>query len=215
MLEKLAVGFVEACGRASGLRDRIHLIKHRMKSAERIEKKLRGKMLASPRDSLPINGRNLFARINDLAGVRVIHLHTGQLAAILSGIHEVCVEEQYSVVEPATGHCWDLEYEAIYREAGVIPRSRDSMYSSVHLVLGANKYNPITFEVQVRTLAEELWGEVSHKAVYEDAEPSRSVEQQLRVLARMTSGATRLIDCIFESVERRDVGGGNQARRES
>jgi ppGpp synthetase/RelA/SpoT-type nucleotidyltranferase len=62
----------------------------------------------------------------------------------------------------------------------------------------ANKKTKITFEIQVRTLMEEVWGEVSHRVGYEDEGYDPAIEDQLNVLARLTSGSTRLVDCIFK-----------------
>lgn len=56
-------------------------------------------------------------------------------------------------------------------------------------------------ELQVRTLMEEVWGEVSHSINYPVETASISCREQLRVLARISSGCTRLVDSIFSSYE--------------
>ena len=78
-------------------------------------------------------------------------------------------------------------------------KSQNSMYMSVHYVLEANKKTKITFELQVRTLMEEVWSEVSHRVGYEEEGANRRVDDQLKVLARLTSGTTRLVDCVFKT----------------
>jgi len=50
----------------------------------------------------------------------------------------------------------------------------------------------MTCELQVRTLAEELWGEVDHKLNYPHKAETVACIQQLRALARSTSAAGRL-----------------------
>jgi ppGpp synthetase/RelA/SpoT-type nucleotidyltranferase len=54
-------------------------------------------------------------------------------------------------------------------------------------------------ELQVRTLAEEVWGEVSHTIDYPDPTESVACKEQLKVLARLSSSCIRLVDSIFES----------------
>jgi len=46
---------------------------------------------------------------------------------------------------------------------------------------------------------EEVWGEVSHKVGYEEDTINTLIDSQLKVLARLTSGSTRLVDCIFDT----------------
>jgi putative GTP pyrophosphokinase len=44
---------------------------------------------------------------------------------------------------------------------------------------------------------EEVWGEVDHLINYPIPSTRLSSREQLKVLARVTSGATRLVDSIF------------------
>ena len=73
------------------------------------------------------------------------------------------------------------------------------MYTTVHYDIVANQRKKITCEIQVRTLMEELWGEVSHRINYPKESPSTSCRDQLKVLARLTSGCGRLVDSIFKT----------------
>lgn len=58
----------------------------------------------------------------------------------------------------------------------------------------------MTCELQVRTLAEEIWGEVDHRVNYPHPAESVACRQQIRALARSTSAAGRLVDAIFATV---------------
>ena len=173
----------------------IHTIKYRIKDADHLHRKLVRKAL----EGNLIDRSTLFDQVNDLAGVRLIHLHTEQMRDIHNAIKRIVEEEQIKFVEPPTANCWDIEYENFYREIGIAPRSRESMYTTVHYILQANKRTKVTCEVQVRTLMDEVWGEVSHRVNYPEESPSRSCKDQLKVLARLTSGCTRLVDAIFQS----------------
>lgn len=69
------------------------------------------------------------------------------------------------------------------------------------MAIRANQKTKVTCELQVRTLMDEVWGEVSHRVNfnYPSESPSLSCQNQLKILARLTSGCTRLVDSIFQS----------------
>ena len=54
-------------------------------------------------------------------------------------------------------------------------------------------------EIQVRTLFEEIWGEIDHAINYPVATESVACKEQLRVLAKLASTGSRLADSIFRS----------------
>ena len=201
-------------GLAESLRDRlqedselapfIHFIKSRVKGEDRLRHKLEKKALKQPRGSRPlITAANVFTRINDLAGIRLIHLHTNQLKSMEPEIQRILAAEKWKIVKGPIANCWDKEYETLFEKFGIETTKRESLYSSVHYILQANKRTRVTIELQVRTLMEEVWGEVSHRVGYEDELVDEIVDQQLKVLARLTSGSTRLVDCIFNTYEAR------------
>ena len=73
------------------------------------------------------------------------------------------------------------------------------MYTSVHYVIEPNSRTKSTGEIQVRTLAEEIWGEVDHTINYPKKSSILPCREQIKVLARVTSSCTRLVDSIFEA----------------
>lgn len=185
----------------SRLRKLIHSSKYRLKEPNHLADKLARKILRCQEQKLDfdINDTNLFERVGDLAGVRLLHLHTAQMAEIDRVIKEILGEYNYSLVEGPVAHTWDDEYKAYFEKIGIKTVSRDSMYTSVHYVLEPNQKRKLRCEVQVRTLMEEVWGEVSHKINYPIQTDSISCREQLKVLARIASGGTRLVDSIFSS----------------
>jgi GTP pyrophosphokinase len=62
-----------------------------------------------------------------------------------------------------------------------------------------NSTNRRLCELQVRTLAEEVWGEISHAIDYPHETDSVACKEQLKVLARLVSGCSRLVDSIVAS----------------
>lgn len=173
----------------------IHFIKYRVKDPEH----LRAKLIRKAKKGQIVNSNNLFDAITDLAGIRIIHLHTTQMKIIHQAISSILEEQQLRLVEDPNANCWDVEYEEIFKSYGIKPRSRPSMYTTVHYVIRANQKTNVTCEVQLRTLMDEVWGEVSHRVNYPEESKSVNCQDQLKVLARLTTGGTRLVDSIFGS----------------
>jgi len=73
----------------------------------------------------------------------------------------------------------------------------ETMYTSVHYIVSSKTKTLMTCEIQVRTLMEEVWGEVDHAINYPYPVESVGCKEQIRALARSTSSATRLVDAIF------------------
>src|SRR5262245_5808351 len=83
LFEGFAKSLMSALASDPHLLPLIHFIRYRVKTPERLQHKLEQKTLARPRGSAPqITARNLFERINDLAGIRILHLHTNQIEEI-------------------------------------------------------------------------------------------------------------------------------------
>lgn len=176
-------------------------MKHRVKDPEHLRRKLERKALERKQHGKEPNvtATNVFTKVGDLAGVRILHLHTDQIEPMTKAIKQILDEHRYDVKEGPTAIVWDREYAALYAGFGIRPEPRDSMYTSVHYVVQPSQKTPLRVELQVRTLTEELWGEVSHRVNYPDPAVKQVCKDQLKVLARMTSGCTRLVDSIFKS----------------
>ena len=175
------------------LREFIHFIKYRIKD----ERSLRAKL---ERSLATVGDRNLVDEITDFAGLRIIHLHMDQLTDIHPRVLDILKEQKCELLESPKAYCWDMEYEELFlRQVDVEAVRRDTMYMAVHYDIVANQRKRITCELQVRPLMEELWGEVSHRINYPNESPSASCQDQLKVLARLTSGCERLVDSIFKT----------------
>lgn len=174
----------------------IHFVKYRIKDVESLRVKL-NRMHISDED--PVDAANLFRRVGDLAGIRVIHLHTEQLTRIHPAILRILNEHQYELAGRAVAYCWDVEYQELFESMGLTTQQRQSMYTTVHYDIVANQRTGIACELQVRSLMDEVWGEVSHRVNYPEESPSVTCRDQLKVLARLTSGCGRLVDSIFKS----------------
>ena len=174
----------------------IHFVKYRIKDVESLRAKL-NRLHISGDDA--VDASNLFQRVSDLAGIRVIHLHTEQLMRIHPIILRILNEHQYGLAREAVAYCWDVEYEDLFKGIGIGTQQRQSMYTTVHYDIVANRKTGIGCELQVRSLMDEVWGEVSHRVNYPEESPSTACRDQLKVLARLTSGCGRLVDSIFKT----------------
>jgi putative GTP pyrophosphokinase len=180
------------------LRDFIHSHKARLKDPEHLRAKLRRKWerVAGGEGEWDVTAENLFEKINDLAGLRILHLHTRQMAAIDAHLREAFDEAKLPLVQ-RFARTWDIENRAYFQGLGIVTEESQSMYTSVHYIVEANTKTRRTGEIQVRTLAEELWGEVDHTINYPEPSPKMTCREQILVLARATSTCTRLVDSIF------------------
>jgi len=175
----------------------IHSIKSRFKDPEH----LRGKLVRKEKEGRTIDNNNLFQEINDLIGVRVLHLYHDQFPCIHKEIlRKVRDLGDWAFVEDPKAYTWDPESQHYYEELGILTELKDSYYTSVHyLVKPNNNKNPICCEIQVRTLFEEIWGEIDHTINYPNKIDSIACREQLRVLSKLVSTGTRLADSIFRS----------------
>ncbi len=183
------------------LRELVHSSKYRTKDPEhllaKLNRKERERIEGADREK--ITEGNLLSEVHDLAGVRLLHLHTSQMAEIHPAIKAVAKRENYELAEEPVVFIWDTESEEFFRRVGITARTRPEMYTSVHYVLAPPNRPEMRIELQVRTLMEEVWGEVSHTIDYPEPTTSLACNEQLKVLARIASGCTRLVDSIFRS----------------
>lgn len=203
----------------------LHSIKTRLKDPDRLRDKLFRKVDECRKrgETFDITPDNLLTRVTDLAGVRILHLYTRQIREIDATLRAILEEQRYSLREGPFARTWDDESRAFFRACGIETQDSPTLYTSVHYVVGSASRTLVTCEIQVRTLMEEVWGEVDHVINYPRPVDSLACREQLKVLARVTSSATRLVDSIFTTLEGeralgsptspKTVGAGKRARR--
>jgi putative GTP pyrophosphokinase len=179
----------------SGVPPCIHSIKYRTKTVEHLEEKIRRKW----QDFSPMDENSLFDKITDLIGVRILHLYQGQFPAIHREILAQTETKEWLLNEPPTAYTWDPESKVFYEGLGLTCEVRETFYTSIHYVIKPREDSPIKCEIQVRTLFEEIWGEIDHSINYPSRTASVACREQLKVLARLSSAGTRLADSIFAS----------------
>ncbi len=181
----------------------IHSTKSRIKDADHLKEKLIRKAKDAIANKRPFiyTKENLFSQINDLAGFRILHLHTKQFQQIDIELKKIFTEQQWKIVEGPNARTWDDESRSYFVSIGVETSANPNMYTSVHYIISPNTSSSITCEIQVRTLMEEVWGEVDHSINYPQKSDSLSCREQIKTLARVTSSCSRLVDSIFTTDE--------------
>ncbi len=181
----------------------VHSVKSRLKDAEHLRDKLTRKLqrCRDEQTSFDIRPDNLLEKITDLGGYRILHLHTHQFATIHEALMKLLDDANWDHHEPPSAHVWDEEARKYFEDLDVKTEVNPRLYSSVHyLIRPRGKTEPVV-EIQVRTLADELWGEVDHKINYPHTHESLTCREQIKVLARVASSCSRLVDSIMASHE--------------
>lgn len=187
---------------ARSLKGVVHSIRHRLKDVdhliEKIERKNKEDRQKNEAEQMgPINGDNLFERITDMAGVRVLHLHQEQFETIHKEIMKKIDDGDFCLFEDPKAYTWDPDSNKFFDSLDIKTQQKDSFYTSIHYVLKPNERSPITCEVQVRTLLEEVWGEIDHTMNYPSPVEDEQCKENIKVLARLVSAGSHLADSIM------------------
>ena len=175
----------------------VHFVKSRMKDPEHLKDKIQRKL----KSEKIIDENNLFTVVNDLIGVRVLYLYQDQFQLIHNELlKKVDETKDWMFVEAPKAYTWDPETREYFEKLNIHTEVRDTYYTSVHYVIKPNnELSNITCEIQVRTLFEEIWGEIDHTINYPHPTEIIACKEQLRVLAKLVSTGTRLADSIFRT----------------
>lgn len=173
----------------------IYTIKNRLKDVDHLKDKIERKW----DDEDPLTSDNLFERVTDLAGIRVLHLYQDQFSHIHALIKKQVDNGDWYLRENPVAYSWDPESSNYFKELGLEPKIKDSYYTSIHYVVKPKEDSNICCEIQVRTLFEEIWGEIDHTINYPFPTEKTSCKEQLRVLSKLVSTGTRLADFIFRA----------------
>lgn len=174
----------------------IHSIKSRLKDPTHLADKIERKW-----EEGPIDETNLFQRITDLAGVRILHIYPQQFEAIHCELDSKVQCGDWCYGEAPKAYTWDPEAKGFFSSLGINCQLKESLYTSIHYLLKPRPDSDIICEVQIRTLFEEIWGEIDHYMNYPYQTDSVACKEQLRVLGKLTTTGTRLADAIFNSLK--------------
>ena len=175
----------------------VHSVKKRLKDRSHLQEKIERK--SSPERI--IDASSLSSEVTDLTGVRVLHIHQDQMTFIHAEImNKVYIKNDWHLNERPRAYTWDQESSEFFGTLDLEVVLKPSSYTSVHYVVRPKPKSNICCEIQVRTLFEEVWGEVDHVLNYPNQTSIVACREQLRVLAKIVGAGTRLVDSIFRSI---------------
>lgn len=128
---------LKAISSSSELRPLIHSVRARIKDRNHLQDKLLRKLrdCAEKDQKFDISPENLHVKINDLAGIRILHLHTAQAKPIHDHLIKLLRSCGYKFHEAPVARTWDIEYEKIFKEMGFKTKRSENLYTSIHCVI--------------------------------------------------------------------------------
>ena len=170
----------------------VHSYRSRLKDREHLRKKIERKSV----DGRTINAENVFKEITDLAGVRILHIFQEDFREIDRIIRDKVYEGDWHLSEIPKAYTWDPEAAAYFREFDLDVTEKVSSYTSVHYLVRPREDSPLCCEIQVRTLFEEIWGEVDHQINYPILTNNLACKEQIMVLSKIVGAGSRLLDSL-------------------
>lgn len=179
----------------------IHSIKLRTKS----ENSLRDKIARKYKENKYTNTSQFFDVFNDLIGIRILLLFHSHVEEIHQFINKVNGDD-WKLSEEPKAYTWDPANKALFESFGLKTELKESSYTSVHYVVMPNKTaNFPSCEIQVRSLFEEIWGEIDHKINYPYKTDLLDCQEKLLALSRLISAGAKLADSIYSSYKRSKI----------
>lgn len=164
----------------------VHSVKSRFKNYDHLKYKLDRQISKG----VNVDEDNIFSIITDIIGVRVLHLHQDQLEIIHTAIKQHVAEGEWVFAETPKAYSWDPDATNFFENLGFDVEIKESHYTSVHYLVRPREDALVCCEIQVRTLLEEVWGEIDHSVNYPYATDVLATKEQLRVLAKLVAAGS-------------------------
>jgi ppGpp synthetase/RelA/SpoT-type nucleotidyltranferase len=172
----------------------VHSVKSRIKDPDRlIEKVIRKTESRKDKygDDFEFTVDNYKDEINDLIGIRVIHIFKDQWQEI----HEFILKT-WKVIE-ITANVRAGDDIKVFEDPSIEVRSKASGYRSVHyLVEFFPTSQRVIAEIQVRTIFEEGYGEIDHRLRYSHQEIPEILQSNLLLFNRIVGSADEMASLI-------------------
>lgn len=170
----------------------IHSFKRRLKEEKSIEEKIKKKRLSGTH----IDSKNVFSEVTDIYAVRLIHLYPHDVKAVHDVIVDHAQKKDWILAEKPKAYTWDPDSVSFLTSLGLKCELKPSFYTSVHYLVKPRRQSTAVCEIQVRSLLEEVWGEVDHKIKYKGLTQDERINEHLAVLARLVSAGSRVLSAI-------------------
>lgn len=178
----------------------VHSSKFRLKDPDHLKRKVVRKAALGKL----VDEDNLFETVTDLSGVRILHLFQEDFRYVDALVRRRVDEGDWYLFERPVANTWDPEAKGFFSQFDLDVRQTETLYTSVHYLIKPRQDSPLCCEVQVRTLFEEIWGEVDHQINYPTQTSSISLREQLLVLSKITGAGSRLLDSIRRVTDAND-----------
>ncbi|MFJ1306871.1 hypothetical protein [Agrobacterium sp. P15N1-A] len=127
----------------------------------------------------------------------MLHLFQEDFTAIDALIRRKVDEDgDWVFGERPKAYTWDPEAATFFRTFDLEVAEKSTSYTSVHYLVRPRADSPLCCEIQVRTLFEEIWGEVDHQINYPIPTESVSLREQIKVLSKIVGAGSRLLDAL-------------------
>lgn len=169
---------------------RVYTIKHRTKDPLHLLQIIIRKKKEYPERI--INHQNYLSYINDLIGLRILHIYKKDWVEIGAFIQERWALKRkphvYIKHSDIKSDTTSYTCKSIVHPAG---------YSAVHFVIETTPYKQCYYaEIQLRTLFEEAWSEIDHNIRYPDHAHYTLLDDLLQLLNKFTGNADELASLI-------------------
>ncbi len=171
----------------------VHSVRYRIKdSTHLVNKIIRYKLLSDP---VIVTLDNYLNEINDLIGLRVIHLFKSNWIDVNKDIEHTW-KLHSKIANYRTGDPDDIIN--LYRDNGCELKERDAGYRSVHYIISTQMTRTVyKAEIQVRTIFEEGWGEIDHKLRYPNDLDNALLNEFLKILNRLAGSADEMGEFVL------------------
>ena len=172
----------------------VHSVKSRLKEPDRLIEKVIRKTpdrRAKYGNDFNFTVHNYKDEINDLIGIRVLHIFKDQWR----DIHEF-ITNTWKVIE-ITANVRDGDNTDAFHELNIEVKERVSGYRSVHYLVEFYPTNErVIAEIQVRTIFEEGYGEIDHRLRYSHEEIPDILKSNLMLFNRLVGSADEMASLI-------------------
>lgn len=175
----------------------IYAVKSRVKSFSHLQEKITRKRRLGKK----ITKANVWEAITDLVGVRVLLLYPQYFENIHKFITAQVKKKEWVFVEQPKAYTWDEDMKTFFsKKLKIITESKESLYTSVHYVIRLPE-SRIACEIQVRTLWEEIFGEIDHNINYPKKTKDLVVSSLLKSMAKMAAAGSKLAETIGRQIQ--------------
>lgn len=173
----------------------VYTVKHRIKDLESLKKKVED-------SNRNIGERNFFKQISDIAGARVVVLHRSQIFSLHKVVLRNLNEKRWKLREVPVAYENDALAKKEFTGLKFKVVEKESYYTSVHYLIEQISDPRICCELQIRTIFEEVWGEVDHFLRYKrkglaNTANMKRLEHELRTFSYTTQTARSVLDLLF------------------